>query len=346
MGATTPHAGGTDPVRFAIRLPQSWCVADRDAIVAVAELADELDMDVSVQDHLLSDGSVSPCGPDHDGEDRAVYEAHTTLAFVAARTRRARLIAGVYVLPFRHPVWLAKETASLDALSGGRLVVGVGVGALRARAQDRGQDLRAHGSIASREFDAFGVQGHRGRMMDEYLRVLDALWTREAATFEGEFVRFHDLDIYPKPEQRPRPPIWVGGRSEAAQDRAARLGDAWYPSQPPVAVVAAGRDRIARVAAEAGRPAPGLAVNIFASVDADRGRARDALRASIGKRFTGDDPLFDAALAGSPDDVRAQVQAYVEVGVRAFDLKVLPLTLAATLEQLRLLAAEVAPAFR
>ena len=346
MSAAPPHPGTTDAVRFAVRLPQSWCVADPDAIVAVAELADELDMDVSVQDHLLSDGSVSPCGPDHAGEDRVVYEAHTTLAFVAGRTRRSRLIAGVYVLPFRHPVWLAKETASLDALSGGRLVVGVGVGALRGRGHDRGQDLRAHGSIASREFDAFGVHGHRGRMMDEYLRVLDALWTSESASFEGEFVTFHDLDLFPRPAQRPRPPIWVGGRSDAAQDRAARLGDAWYPSQPPVAVVAAGHERIVRVAEEAGRPVPGLAVNIFASIDADRERARDALRAAIGKRFAGDRPLFDAALAGSVDDVRTQVQAYVDVGVRSFDLKLVPLSLAATLEQMRLLAAEIAPAFR
>ncbi len=115
----------SEPIRAAVRLPHSWCIASVDAIAEVAELADELDMDVSVQDHLLADGSVSPCGHVHDGEDRTVFEAHTVLSFVAGRTRRARLIAGIYVLPYRNPVWLAKETASLDAISGGRLIVSI-----------------------------------------------------------------------------------------------------------------------------------------------------------------------------------------------------------------------------
>ncbi|MEZ4595499.1 MAG: LLM class flavin-dependent oxidoreductase [Chloroflexota bacterium] len=117
--------------------PHSWCIATRDALLAVADLADELDMDISVQDHLLADSSVSPCGHAHPatGEDRTVFEAHTTLAFLAARTERSRLIAGVYVLPFRQPVWLAKETSSLDALSQGRLIVGVGVAARWTRAR-------------------------------------------------------------------------------------------------------------------------------------------------------------------------------------------------------------------
>ncbi len=333
------------PVRFGVRLPQSWCIASRDALVAVADLADELDMDISVQDHLLSDGSVSPCGHAHasSGEDRAVFEAHTTLAYLAGRTARARLIAGVYVLPYRHPVWLAKETSSLDALSDGRLVVGVGVGALRGRQEDKGQDLRAHGSIAVREFDTFAVHGHRGRMMDEYIRVLDALWTRETASYEGEFVRFSGIDIFPKPVASPRPPIWVGGRSEAALSRAARLGEAWYPSQAPVEVIEAGAPQLARIAHEAGRPVPTVAVNLFAAVMADGDAARGAIRDALGHRFQGDAPLFEATLAGTPDQVRAHIQRYVDAGVTTFDLKYLPLTRDATLTQMRLVATEVAP---
>lgn len=333
------------PVRFAVRLPQSWCVATRDALIAVADLADELDMDISVQDHLLSDGSVSPCGQAHPpgGEDRTVFEAHTTLAYLAARTRRARLIAGVYVLPYRHPVWLAKETSSLDALSGGRLVVGVGVGALRGRQEDKGQDLHAHGSIAVREFDTFAVHGNRGRMMDEYIGVLDALWTRESASFGGEFVRFTDVDIFPKPVASPRPPIWVGGRSDAAVSRAARLAEAWYPSQASVEVIEAGASELARIAGESGRPAPTMAVNLFASVMADGAEARGVMRAGLGHRFHGDGPLFAATLAGTPDEVRSHVQRYVDAGVTTFDLKYLPLTLEQTLAQMRLVATAVAP---
>jgi probable F420-dependent oxidoreductase len=333
-------------VRLAVRLPHSWCVADRDAIVEVARLADELDMDVSVQDHLLADSSVSPCGPSHAGEDRVVFEAHTTLAYVAAITRRSRLIAGVYVLPYRHPVWLAKETSSLDALSGGRLVVGVGVGALRARQHDAGQNLGAHQGIAVREFDTFAIAGHRGRMMDEHIRVLDALWTQERASFEGAFSHFEDIAIFPKPAARPRPPIWVGGRSGAALERAARLGEAWFPSQASVAVVAAGRAGLEEVAAEAGRPAPTIAVNIFVAVHADGRRARDAMRGALAQRFAGDAPLFEATLAGTPDDVRDRMRAYVEAGVTDFDLKFLPLTREDTMAGMRMVATEVLPALR
>lgn len=333
------------PVRFAVRLPQSWCVASRDALVAVTDLAEELDMDISVQDHLLTDGSVSPCGHAHPphADDRAVFEAHTTLAYLAGRTRRARLIAGVYVLPFRHPIWLAKETSTLDALSDGRLVVGVGVGALRGRREDRGQKLQAHGSIAAREFDTFAVRGNRGRMMDEYIRVLDTLWTRRPANFDGEFVRFTDLDILPRPVAAPRPPIWVGGRSDAAVSRAARLAEAWYPSQAPVEVIEVGRPELTRLAGKAGRPAPTVAVNLFASVMPRTDEAREAVRDGIGHRFQGDAPLFAATLAGTPDEVRAHAQRYVDAGVTTFDLKYLPLTLEQTLAQMRLVAMEVAP---
>lgn len=302
-------------------------------------------MDISVQDHLLTDSSVSPCGHAHAmrGDDRTVYEAHTTLAFLAARTVRSRLIAGVYVLPYRNPVWLAKETSSLDALSQGRLVVGVGVGALRGRQEDRGQNLQAHGSIAVREFDTFAILGNRGRMVDEYIRVLDALWTRDSASYDGEFVRFKDIDILPKPVASPRPPIWVGGRSEAAISRAARLAEAWYPSQASVEVVERGALQLAHIAAESGRPTPTLAVNLFASVAASSVMAREAMRDALGHRFQGDGPLFAATIAGSPEDARAHIQRYVDSGVTSFDLKFLPLTLEETLAQMRLVAAEVAP---
>ena len=338
MGLATENG-----VRFAVRLPHSWCIASVDAIVEVAELADELDMDVSVQDHLLAGSSVAPCGHVHGGEDRMVFEGHTTLAYVAARTTRSRLIAGVYVLPYHHPLWLAKETSSLDALSRGRLIVGVGVGALRGRSEDKGQNLGAHQGVAVREFDAFGIKGHRGRMMDEYIRILDALWTNDTASYDGEFVSFEDVDIFPKPVSEPRPPIWIGGRSIAAQERTARLGDGWFPSQPPVDVLAEGREHIERVATEAGRPIPTVGINIFAAIDTDGDRARAEMRAALGHRFDGDGPLFDATFAGTPDEVGAHMQRYIDAGVTTFDLKYLPLTRGSTTSQMRLLADEVLP---
>ena len=333
-----------DGVWLAVRLPHSWCIASVDAIIEVAELADELDMDVSVQDHLLAGSSVAPCGHVHAGEDRVVFEGHTTLAFVAARTRRARLIAGVYVLPYHHPLWLAKETSSLDALSQGRLIVGVGVGALRGRSQDKGQNLGAHQGVAVREFDAFGIQGHRGRMMDEYIRILDALWTNDTASYEGEFVSFEDNRHLPQAGVSTAPahldrwafdpgPGAGSGSWPTAGSRVSRRSRCWPPAER----------HISQVATDTGRPMPSMGINIFVAVDADGERARDAMREALGHRFEGDGPLFEATFAGTPDEVRAHMQRYVDAGVTTFDLKYLPLTLESTTQQMRLVATEVLP---
>jgi alkanesulfonate monooxygenase SsuD/methylene tetrahydromethanopterin reductase-like flavin-dependent oxidoreductase (luciferase family) len=110
-----------------------------------------------------------------------------------------------------------------------------------------------------------------------------------------------------------------------------------------VEVLAAGREHIETVAAEAGRPAPTMGINIFASIDSDGERARDDMRAALGHRFEGDGALFEATFAGTPDEVRAHMQQYVDVGVTTFDVKYLPLTLDSTTRQMRLLVDEVLP---
>lgn len=335
----------TGPVRFAVRLPHSWCIATRDALLAVADLADELDMDISVQDHLLADSSVSPCGHAHPatGEDRTVFEAHTTLAFLAARTERSRLIAGVYVLPFRQPVWLAKETSSLDALSQGRLIVGVGVGALRGREVDKGQNLQAHGTIAVREFDTFAIHGNRGRMMDEYIRVLDALWTQESASFDGEFVRFADIDIYPKPVASPRPPIWIGGGGEQLTLRVvARLADySNFGGKPHEFAhkceVLKGHCR------DVGRDYDEIVKSWSPEVFIREDEAE--IVAGGTRSFWGEpyESWREGNLVGTPEQVIEKIKAYEELGVGA--LVVWPSDFPET-DTLRLLAEQVMPAFR
>jgi probable F420-dependent oxidoreductase len=334
------------PIRFIVRLPHTSCLASRDAIVRVADAAEDLGFwGVSVQDHLLADAAVSPCGAAHDGDDRNVFEALQVLGFLAGRTERIRLLAGVFVVPFRNVFWLAKEIAALDVLSEGRLVCGVGVGALRSRKSDGRQNLDAHRNIATQEFDLLDVGGHRGRLMDEQLRALDLLLTQDAPSMDGEYIAFQELALYPKPVQAPRPPIWVGGRSEAAQRRAALLAEGWFPSQASVAVYREGRAGVERIAAEHGRPAPtDFGVNIYACADADGERARDVMRSSLGHRFQGDDGLFEATIAGTPEEVRARMAEYVAAGVNAFDLKFLPLTLEDQLAQMELFAREIFPA--
>ncbi len=140
------------------------------------------------------------------------YDAGSTLAFVAGVTTRIRLMPHVLVLPYRHPLVVAKQYGTLDFLSGGRLILGVGSGHLKP------------------EFLALGANyEERGKITDEYLRALAAAWQHDVAYFDGEFVSFRDMMVWPRPVQRPRPPFWVGGNSNAAVKRAARFADGWVP---------------------------------------------------------------------------------------------------------------------
>jgi alkanesulfonate monooxygenase SsuD/methylene tetrahydromethanopterin reductase-like flavin-dependent oxidoreductase (luciferase family) len=336
------------PVRVFVRVPHAWCHAGASAIEEVAEAAEELGFDgVSVQDHLLSDPAVTPCGKHHGHDDRTVLEAMAVLNYIAGRTRRIRLLSGVFVLPYRDPVLLAKEAATLDVLSGGRLVFGVGIGAVAGKGPDGRQRLNAHVQIARREFAAMGVHGDRGPLMDEMLDAIIALWDEDAPSFEGRHVRFDALDLYPKPVQRPHPPIWIGGRSEAALGRVARVGDGWFPSQATPELIATGRARIAKLAAEAGRARPvDQGVNLFASVAAREEAAKAVIVDALGRRFSNPTALWAATLAGTPAAVLEQMRAFSAAGVNAFDLKILPLGLAATLSQMRLIAEHILPALR
>ncbi|HXG40591.1 MAG TPA: TIGR03619 family F420-dependent LLM class oxidoreductase [Candidatus Limnocylindrales bacterium] len=332
-------------VELYVRLPHSWCGASRAAVVEVAAAAEELGFaGVSVQDHVLASRAVAPCGSHHEGDDRMVMESLATLAFVAGRTRRVKLLTGVLVLPFRHVVWTAKMGATVDLLSDGRLVLGVGVGARRDRRTDGIQHLGPHADVASREQALFDLPAPRGALMDELLAALDVLWREDPASYAGRYIRFEGVDLLPRPVQRPRPPIWIGGRADAAIRRAATLGDAWFPSQASVGFVGGRREQLQSIARAAGRPEPAIGVNLFAAIDDDAERARSVVRDGLGHRFTSERALFEATIAGDPDDVLDRLRAYVAVGVTAFDLKLLPHRLADVIGHLELLARTVLPA--
>jgi len=158
------------------------------------------------------------------------------LTFAAAHTSRVLLGTAMLILPEHHPVHLAKRLSTLDVLSGGRLLAGIGVGWLRE------------------EYEALGVPyEHRGARADEYLAALRALWTGSPASFAGEYVRFDRVHCEPKPVRPGGVPIVVGGHSAAAVRRAARYGDGFYPLGVDVAGMADLLRRLAEACRAAGR---------------------------------------------------------------------------------------------
>jgi probable F420-dependent oxidoreductase len=187
---------------------QPWeLAAGGPALVAVAQAADGLGFShVSACDHVAIPQSYAASA------GTVWYDAAVTLGFLAAATTRVRLLSHVTVVPYRHPLVIAKAFSTLDHLSGGRVILGAGCGHLKPEFRSLGVDYEARGPIT-----------------DEYLQAIRMVWETECATFQGRYVQFRDVTVAPRPHQQPRPPIWVGGNSRAAVRRAVRYGDGWIP---------------------------------------------------------------------------------------------------------------------
>jgi probable F420-dependent oxidoreductase len=270
---------------------------------------------------------------DHVAIHRPTLDSLAALSYVAALTRRVRIGPCVYLLALRHPTIAAKLVATLDVLSGGRVVFGVGVG-----------------GEFPKEFEASGVpHRERGARVDEGIAVCRALWGRSPASFEGRFTRFTDVALEPKPVQPGGPPIWVGGRSDAALRRAARVGDGWIAYLVTPQRFRASLEKIQRFAGEIGRPLePGAAFEpahvLFTVVDQDYESARAAATRYLEHQYN--QPFDDLArkycLLGPPAACLEQLAQFVAAGVRTF---VIYFTVPAerVLEQLERFAAEILP---
>ncbi len=203
-------------VQFSFRPPNADYLgfkATPEGIIETACKAEELGFDaVLLNDHIIVDGS--PRALPSWGN---TYDPLIALSYVAARTTRIRLGTSVLIMPYRNPVATAKMMATLDQMSGGRVIAGVGVGWCEA------------------EFAALGVPfKERGARTTEYLRIWQACWAPGAVTFQGRFFSFADMYTAPKPLQQPHPPIWIGGSSHAALRRAAEFAQVWQPTQMSV----------------------------------------------------------------------------------------------------------------
>jgi len=203
-----------------LTIPTRGPLATRHGIETMARRAEELGFaHLSLSDHVVVPRKIDSRYPYSESGEWAgaasgdCFEQFTELAWLAAITTKPRLITAVAVIPYRGAVHTAKIAATIDVLSEGRMVVGIGAGWLR-------EEFEALGSPPFEE---------RGRVTDEYLQAFKVLWTEDAPRFDGRHVRFADVSFLPKPVQKPHPPIWVGGESPAALRRTARYGDVWFP---------------------------------------------------------------------------------------------------------------------
>ncbi len=290
-------------MKIGVSLLNNWGFEDPQPLVDLAVRAEDLGIDsVWVHDHVFNVGHVF----DRIG-GKPYYEPLTLLSFVAARTQRVRLGTSVLVLPYHNPVRLAKTAATLDVLSRGRLIMGVGVGLIE-------KEIRALGS----------PYAERGDLTDESIAVMRALWTQDEPKFEGKFTRFEGMKFSPKPLQKPSIPIVIGGVSRPAIRRAARLGDGWQPLGLSPDALGQGIATLRDEARAAGRDAAKIPVSIAMSLAAAR-----AGRAALGTK---------------PAEIIKNAKAYASLGVETLIISANTSEPREARTALEMIAREVSPA--
>ena len=280
-------------VRIGIQLGQ-WPSRDirPEAVLDLIDYFEALDVDsIWVSDRLVSSA--------------LTLEPITFLSYIAGRLRKMKFGTSTLVLPTRNPIVLAKELATLDFLSMGRLFPAIGLGG------DESKDLQAVG---------INKKDRAGRT-DEMITLMRRLWTEENVTFMGKYFSVEEATIMPRPWQKKGPPIWIGGRSEAALRRTGRLGDGWLVSSVSAGEVAQGIDSIRRYAADAGRQVPedhyGVLIPFYFSGSAEK--AFEIAGRTIRPRA--DLPISEFTAFGTPDQVRARVRTYIAAGATKFIMR-------------------------
>ena len=218
-------------MKFGIMLPHYRQVASADGIYRMAQEAESMGFhSVWVSEHIAV--------PDADVErfGKGYFDPFSVLGYVSAITQRISLGTSIIIMPLRNPFHAAQIAATIDQLSHGRLIMGVGVGS------------------AEPEYQALNAPWEeRGAVMDEALRVIKHLWTGQPPDFHGNHFDFSGVNAFPLPVQKPHPPLWIGGGSRRSMRRAAEFGDAWHPSRPSFQLLEEGVPRVRRIAERNGR---------------------------------------------------------------------------------------------
>ena len=266
--------------------------------------------------------------------DRVVGERFSpepliALSMVAAYSDRLKFGTSVLQLPIRNPVVLAKEMATLDFLSNGRFLPAIGLG-----------------QEDPREYEACGVSKvDRGRRTDEAMTVMRRLWSEDSVTHEGEFYTLHDVTVEPKPVQEPSIPVWVGGRSPAAQRRVARIGDGWLVSSATPEEVKDGVELIFSTAPEHGRSIDDDHIGaLLGYVIAPTAEEAQSTAEPYVTRAREDAHFTEYSALGTVEQVRETIHQYMEAGASKFVVR--PMCAPEeSLGQLRVFGEEILPHF-
>jgi probable F420-dependent oxidoreductase len=275
-------------------------MASPENLRTLAQRAESLGFDsVWVSDHIILPRKVDSFYPyAADGvatfrPDEDYYDPLATLNFLAGCTQKIRLGTHVLILPYRNPVVTAKMLSTLDVLSGGRVILGAGVGWMEEEFQALGLDTYAQ----------------RGAVTDEYIQLFKELWTKDEPEFQGEHYQLSGMGFMPKPVQKPHPPIWIGGHTNPAIRRAAEYGDGWMPIglRPPAILepeeLAEKIARLRRLTVRAGRPEDAV-----------------SLCFSTGVTFDDSPGATRRMMSGRAEQIATDLRQYQDLGVRNFIL--------------------------
>jgi probable F420-dependent oxidoreductase len=309
-------------MKYGLHLPASSATVKPEELVRFAQQAEALGFYcITVADHVIVPTNISvPYPYTVDGKYPGTgYHLETlmTMGYLAGATKRIRFITSVMILPYRNPIVTAKMLASLDVLSGGRVIVGAGVGWMKEEFEN----------LQAPEY------AERGRVTDEYICAYRELWTSDNPTFKGKFVNFSNLIFLPKPVQKPTIPIWIGGHSKAALKRAGQLGDGWHPIGGVPTIPLEPEDLkndwavMAEFALKAGRDPKTIRVALKGSLFDKEKKIADRRR-----RFM-----------GSAADIASDIRDYQDAGVDTMIFDVRQPSSAATLERMEWMAKEVYP---
>lgn len=338
-------------MKFQLRLPIAGGQTSPDFIEETARDAESLGYDaVQVADRMMwtvdhnrtyfiGQGSMEAV---EENPEPNVYEPLATLSFVAGVTKKVRLVTSALVLPFRNPVVLAKEAATLDVLSHGRLILGVGVAG--------GVFGQAVANVMNVPFAA------RGRMADEYIRAMREIWSKPSASFHGKYVKFNDAVIFPKPTQKPGPPIWIAGSTERAMRRVAELGDGWHPTYASASEIRNGVTRLNEEMKK--RDAASRKIDIGPTLFISLAKTTEEAEA-ISKRtlailsrgvvfpdyFKALEEAKRRNLIGSADDVHRGIEEYQKAGADYIGLKFIYRTNGEFRKMVESFASEIMPSF-